>query len=187
MTVPSTAFPPRVEDSKIHQLWLGITRDLVGRSATARRTRASAALAEREGRIIAAAVDGFPPCVDNSAARQKDPAYWNGMHLNAEAALVCHAALHGTSLRGSTVYCWPMLNSANDASLLIAAGVAVIVEPDYHVPMSREADRLLIRSMTFEAGVLLVREAFDAILGAHHETCGEHSSDLSNAPAHSSN
>jgi hypothetical protein len=178
--LPGAAFPP--ESTNANQFWLRMARDLIGLSATRRRTRASSALARRDGQIIAAAVDGFPPCVNNSAAREADFACWDGMHLGAEAALVSHAALHGTSLRGSTVYCWPMLNSCHDASLLIAAGVSVIVEPDYQIPASREDARRLIRSMAAEAGVLLVREQFDAIFGAHYEICGEHQLEPSHAP-----
>jgi len=178
--LPGAAFPPKVTNTD--QFWLRMTRDLIGLSATRRRTRASSALAKRDGQIIAAAVDGFPPCVNNSAARQEDPTCWDGMHLSAEAALVSHAALHGNSLRGSTVYCWPMLSSCHDASLLIAAGVSVIVEPDCQVPASREEARRLIRSMAAEAGVLLVKEQFDAIFGAQYETCGENLSEPSHAP-----
>lgn len=168
-----SAFPPRIKDRDVHQLWLRITRDLTGLSATRERTKTSAALAVREGRIIAAAVDGFPPCVNSCASRQRDPIYWEGMHLNAEAALISHAALHGISLRGSTVYCWPMLNSCHGTSLLIAAGVSVIVEPDYHVPASREHIRQLIPTIAAEAGVLLVRQEFDAIFGAHCESSSD--------------
>ena len=165
-----------------------MARDLISLSDARRRTKASSALAiAGEGRIIAAAVDGFPSCVNNSPARQEDSTCWDGMHLSAEAALVSQAAMHGTSLRGSTVYCWPMLNSSHDASLLIAAGVLAIVEPDYQIPVSREDARRLIRSMAAEAGVLLVRVEDGAIFGAHYETCGENLSEPSNAPESSPN
>lgn len=192
--LPGAAFPSALPEGKTHQFWLGITRNLVCLSGATKRVRASAALAIRGtgltremSQILAFAVDGFPSCVNFSPARQKSSVWWDHMHMNAEAALVSTAARQGTSLNGATIYCWPILSSCKDAALLVASGASVIVEPDCHIPFAQEGERQLISSMCGESGVLLVRETFDAIFGAHYDSPGEHLSDPSHASKSSPN
>lgn len=152
--LPHFHFPPPL-DCGPDECWLLIARSL-GRASTSRdRSKVSAILAWRDERILAGVCDQFPSSVNPSPARQSDPQLRAGMHLDAEAAMLAHAARHGICLNGCTCYVWPRLTNAAGAALLIAAGCIRIVEPEVPIPGRCLADRQMTREMAAESGVLL--------------------------------
>lgn len=172
--IPGAAFLPPFDPSDAHLHWLQFTRTLIGFSSTKKRTRTTAAIATLGGgNSLIAVTDGFPKGVIASNARQQDPDCWDGMHLSAAEILVSQAAAQGRSLSSQTVYYWPMISSAKEAALLISAGIREIIEPDYPIPVAKEASRRIIAMMASEAGVTMARIPMDAIFVSHSNSYGE--------------
>lgn len=119
----------------------------------------SGIVAVREERPVLASADRFPGSVRDTMARRRHLPTRQGSLLSAPAALVAQAAAHGLSLRGSTCYLWPLLDSAHSAALLIQAGVSGLVTLDLPCPSRLLDEMALVRQMAAETGLLL--EAVD--------------------------
>lgn len=153
--VPALPAPPAASEPHAHGMllarhWAIRSPDPVLRSG---------AVALRNGRLLAAATDSTPPGVRDTIARRRHRDVRRQMLCSAPAALVAHAARHGISLHGSSIYVWPLLDGAPSAALLIAAGCLEIVTLDAPYPARLEADITAVQQMAAEAGVLLAQVA----------------------------
>lgn len=128
------------------RLWAIQSRDPILRSGAA---------ALRLDRVLAMTADGMPPGVRDTVARRRDASTRRQMLCSAPVALVATAARHGISLGGSSIYIWPLLDSAASAALLIATGCQEIITLNAPYPRRLESDMAAVRQMAAEAGVLL--------------------------------
>lgn len=145
------ALPEPLEDT--HGFWMSIARQWAAQSPDP--LLRSGACAVRSGRILMGAGDRMPSATLDSRARRTDKQLRPRILLSAPAALVAGAASHGVSLQSSTVYCWPLLDSALSVALLIQAGCREIYELDMAIPARLEQDRHAITLMASENGVRL--------------------------------
>ena len=114
------------------------------------------AVAVKNKRILGTGYNGFPHGISDLPGRLSDRNEKLLRTVHAEANIIAHAARHGVSLAGSTVYVWPFLPCSNCCTLLIQAGITRVVAPDLPIP-DRWADNFAMsQGMFCEAGVDLV-------------------------------
>lgn len=154
--IPS--LPEPLEDP--HGFWMSMARQWAAQSTDP--LLRSGACAVRSGRILMGSSDRMPGATLDSKSRRGDKQLRSRVLLDAPAALVASAASHGVSLQSSTIYCWPLLDSASSAALLIQAGCREIYELDAAIPSRLEQDRHAITLMANESGVRLHRIDADA-------------------------
>lgn len=139
--------------TKGDQWWMTMARCW---AANSRDTRfPSGCVAIRESRQVAAACDRFPGHSIDSQARRHHAATRAGMRLSAPLALVCDAARHGTSLKGSRVYLYPCLEDAHSAAALIDTGCNAIITLPLPVPARLIDEMRMVAQLASENGVLL--------------------------------
>jgi dCMP deaminase len=113
------------------------------------------AVAVKDRRVLGTGYNGFPKGVADLPGRLGDRGEKLLRTVHAEANIITHAARHGVSLEGSTVYVWPFLPCSNCCTLLIQAGIVRVVAPNFPIPDRWEASFALSRSMFNEAKVNL--------------------------------
>ena len=115
------------------------------------------AVAVRDRRILAQGFNGLPVGITDTNARLTDRDTRLSMTVHAEMNCVAFAAKSGVSLTGATMYVWPLMTCSQCAALLIQAGIAKVVIPDFVEPQRWQESFDLARSMFIEAGVAVHR------------------------------
>jgi len=114
------------------------------------------AVAVKNRRVLGTGYNGFPHGISDLPGRLADRHEKLLRTVHAEANIIAHAARHGVSLEGSTVYVWPFLPCSNCCTLLIQAGISRVVAPDLPIPDRWAENFALSQTMFREAKVNLV-------------------------------
>lgn len=114
------------------------------------------AVAVKNRRVLGTGYNGFPHGISDLPGRLADRHEKLLRTVHAEANIIAHAARHGVSLEGSTVYVWPFLPCSNCCTLLIQAGISRVVAPDLPIPDRWAENFSLSQAMFREAKVNLV-------------------------------
>ena len=113
------------------------------------------AVAVKDRRILGTGYNGLPHGISDLPGRLLDRQEKLLRTVHAEANIIAHAARNGVVLAGSTVYVWPFLPCSNCCTLMIQAGVARVVAPDFPIPDRWEESFKMSQSMFDEARVEL--------------------------------
>lgn len=113
-------------------------------------TGVGAVIADTRNRIVSLAYNGFPRRVDDDPARLHDRATKLALTIHAEINSILFAE---KSVRGCTMYVYPLPPCSACASVIIQAGISRVV--------SRAPDKTLANRWgdSIELGVLAMREA----------------------------
>ena len=113
-------------------------------------TKVGSCIVDSRNRIVSVGMNGFPRRVEDTPARINDRVLKNRITVHAEANACLFAE---RSIRGCTLYVWPMPPCSACAALIIQAGIFRVVAPS---PTPDLADRW---GESIELAVMAMREA----------------------------
>ena len=87
-------------------------------------TRVGAVIVDSERRIVGMGYNGFPRGVHDDALRYNNKAQKNNLVVHAEANAILNAV---SSVKGCTVYVWPLFTCNECAKLVIQSGIKRVV------------------------------------------------------------
>lgn len=115
-------------------------------------TKVGSCIVDSRNRIVSMGMNGFPRRVEDTDARLNDRVLKNRITVHSEINSLLFAE---RSVRGFTLYVWPMPPCAACASALIQAGISRVVAPAPHPQLAErwgESIELAVMAMR-EAGV----------------------------------
>ncbi|MEO5337183.1 MAG: deaminase [Magnetospirillum sp. WYHS-4] len=115
-------------------------------------TKVGAVIASPHRRVIATGFNGLPSGVEDTLERLHDRDLKYQMIVHAERNAILDAR---QSLRGFSLYVWPMMPCAVCATMIIQTGLAEVVAPHSDNPRWVDSFRLT-EEMFREAGVTLL-------------------------------